>query len=387
MIESRAAGEGATMSLTTTASSEADLATLRDSVRLFLEAKSPIAAVRELMATDEGFDRDVWHQMAAQLGLQGISLPEEFGGSGFGLIEQLVVFEELGRALYCGPYFATVALAAGLLVQCDDADAKREYLTGISSGELIATVALVESDQSWSYGDVNTRAQRDGDQWHVSGIKPFVIDGMVADLVLVPAMTDDGLSLFAVEGSAEGLTKKPLDVMDATRKQAQLTFDAAPGRLIGTAGRAGEWLDALLITATISLTGEQVGGAKRLLEVTVDYAKTREQFGRFIGSFQAIKHKCATLYLETESAGAVARYAAWTVDEGMDDARTAASMAKSYCSDVFTHAAAENIQIHGGVGFTWDNDAHLFLRRAKTSEVLLGDAVFHRGLLAEHLGI
>jgi alkylation response protein AidB-like acyl-CoA dehydrogenase len=387
MMGNRAKGEGATMSLTTTASSEEDLATLRDSVRLFLEAKSPITAVRELMGTDEGFDRDVWRQMAEQLGLQGISLPEQFGGSGFGLIEQLVVFEELGRALYCGPYFATVALAAGLLVQCDDDAAKSEYLTRIASGELTATVTLVESDQSWSYEDVATSAERHGEQWRVSGVKPFVVDGMLADLILVPAMTNEGLSLFAVEGSAEGLTKTPLDVMDATRKQARLAFDAVPGRLIGAEGRAGEWLDALLITATISLTGEQVGGAKRLLEITVDYAKTREQFGRFIGSFQAIKHKCATLYLETESAGAVAHYAAWTVDEGMSDARMAASMAKSYCSDVFTHAAAENIQIHGGVGFTWDNDAHLFLRRAKTSEVFLGDAVFHRGLLAEHLEI
>jgi alkylation response protein AidB-like acyl-CoA dehydrogenase len=201
-------------------------------------------------------------------------------------------------------------------------------------------------------------------------------------------MTSEGLSLFAVEGSAEGVTKAPLEVMDATRKQSQLTFEAAAARLIGTAGHAEEWLKALLVTATISLSGEQVGGAKRLLEISVEYAKTRQQFGRFIGSFQAIKHKCATLYLETESAGAVARYAAWTVDEGLDgDAVIAASMAKSYCSEVFTHAAAENIQIHGGVGFTWDNDAHLFLRRAKTSEVFLGDAVYHRNLLAEYLQI
>jgi alkylation response protein AidB-like acyl-CoA dehydrogenase len=375
------------MSSITTASTEEDLVTLRDSVRLFLESKSPIATVRELMATDEGFDRNLWRQMAEQLGLQGISLPEQFGGSGFGLIEQLVVFEELGRSLYCGPYFATVALAAGLLLQCDDDAAKHDYLTRIASGDLFATVTLVESDQTWSFDGVATSAEHDGEQWRVSGVKPFVLDGAVADLILVPAMTEHGLSLFAVEGSAAGVSKAPLDVLDATRKQAQLTFDAAPGRLIGTAGRAGDWLDALLVTATISLAGEQVGGAKRLLEIAVEYAKTREQFGRFIGSFQAIKHKCATLYLETESAGAVARYAAWTVDEGVDDGRTAASMAKSYCSDVFTHAAAENIQIHGGVGFTWDNDAHLFLRRAKTSEVFLGDAVFHRGILADLLGI
>jgi len=340
------------------------------------------------MDTEDGFDRDVWRMMAEQLGLQGLSLPERFGGSGFGMIEQLIVFEELGRSLYGGPYFSTVALAAGLLLQSDDESAKAEYLPRIASGDLIATVALVESDESWSFENVATRAQLDGEHWTVSGVKPYVTDGSVAELILVPAMTSQGLSLFAVEGSAEGVTKAPLEVMDATRKQSQLTFAAAPARLIGAAGHTQEWLRKLLVTATISLSGEQVGGAKRLLEISVEYAKTRQQFGRFIGSFQAIKHKCATLYLETESAGVVARYAAWTVDEGMDDdAVVAASMAKSYCSDVFTHAAAENIQIHGGVGFTWDNDGHLFLRRAKTSEVLLGDAVYHRNLLAEHLEI
>ena len=376
------------MSLTTSVSSDEDLAALRDSVRSFLEAKSPISVVREAMATEDGFDRDVWRLMAEQLGLQGLSLPERFGGSGFGMIEQLIVFEELGRSLYGGPYFSTVALAAGLLLQSDDETAKAEYLPRIASGDLIATVALVESDESWSYENVATRAQLDGEHWTVSGVKPYVTDGSVAELILVPAMTSEGLSLFAVEGSAEGVTKVPLEVMDATRKQSQLTFEVTPARLIGAAGHAQEWLRKLLVTATISLSGEQVGGAKRLLEISVEYAKTRQQFGRFIGSFQAIKHKCATLYLETESAGVVARYAAWTVDEGMDDdAVVAASMAKSYCSDVFTHAAAENIQIHGGVGFTWDNDGHLFLRRAKTSEVFLGDAVYHRNLLAEHLEI
>jgi alkylation response protein AidB-like acyl-CoA dehydrogenase len=375
------------MSLTTSVSTEEDLAALRESLRSFLEAKSPMSAVRESMAAPGGFDRDVWRQMAEQLGLQGLSLPESSGGSGFGMIEQLVVFEELGRSLYCGPYFSTVALAAGLLVRCDDESAKGEYLPRIASGDLIATVALVESDESWTYDHVTTRAELQGEQWTVSGVKPFVIDGDVAELILVPAMTSEGLSLFAIAGSAEGLTKEQHEVMDATRKQSRLTFEATPARLIGAAGHAEEWLREMLVTATVCLCGEQVGGAKRLLEISVEYAKTRQQFGRFIGSFQAIKHKCATLYLETESAGAVARYAAWTIDEDMDDAVVAASMAKSYCSDVFTHAAAENIQIHGGVGFTWDNDGHLYLRRAKTSEVFLGDAVHHRNLLAEHLEI
>jgi alkylation response protein AidB-like acyl-CoA dehydrogenase len=375
------------MSLTTGVATEEDLAALRESVRSFLEAKSPMTVVRQMMATVDGFDREVWRQMAEQLGLQGLSLPEQYGGSGFGMCEQLVVFEELGRSLYSGPYFSTVALAAGLLVRCDDDNAKAEYLPRIASGDLIATVALVESDESWTYEHVVTRAVHDGAHWRVSGVKPFVIDGGIVELVLVPAMTSDGLSLFAIESSATGVKKAPLEVMDATRKQSQLTFDAAPARLIGTAGHAQKWLNGLTVTAAVCLSGEQVGAAKRVLEMSVEYAKVRQQFGRFIGSFQAIKHKCATMYLETESAGAVARYAAWTLDEGMDDAVVAASMAKSYCSDAFTHAAAENIQIHGGVGFTWDNDGHLYLRRAKTSEVFLGDAVYHRNLLADHLEI
>jgi alkylation response protein AidB-like acyl-CoA dehydrogenase len=375
------------MSLISSISSEEDLAALRESVRSFFEAKSPMVAVRDAMATEDGFDRDVWRQMAEQLGLQGLSLPEQYGGSGFGMIEQLIIFEELGRSLFCGPYFSTVALAAGLLVRCDDEAAKFEYLPRIASGDLVATVALVESDETWSYDHLTTRAEHDGEQWRVSGVKPFVMDGSIAEIILVPAMNGDGISLFAIEGSAAGVTAAPLEVMDATRKQSKLTFEAAPGRLIGTAGYAQGWLKGLLVTATVCLSGEQVGGAKRLLEMSVEYAKERQQFGRYIGSFQAIKHKCATLYLETESAGAVARYAAWTIDEGMDDAAVATSMAKSYCSEVFTHAAAENIQIHGGVGFTWDNDGHLYLRRAKTSEVFLGDSVFHRNLLAEHLEI
>jgi len=375
------------MSLTANVSSEEDLTALRETVRSFLDAKSPMLSVREAMASVNGFDLEVWRQMAEQLGLQGLSLPEQYGGSGFGMIEQLIVFEELGRSLYSGPYFSTVALAAGLLVQCDDETAKAEYLTRIASGNLIATVAFVEADESWRLDNVVTRACLDGEQWRVSGVKPFVIDGNLAELVLVIANTVEGLSLFAVEGTAEGLSRVPLDVMDATRKQSRLKFERAPARLIGTAGRAQKWINAWLVTAAISLSGEQVGGAKRLLEISVEYAKTRQQFGRYIGSFQAIKHKCATIYLETESAGAVARYAAWTVDECMDEVALAASMAKSYCSDAFTHAAAENIQIHGGVGFTWDNDGHLFLRRAKTSEMFLGDAVYHRNLLSEYLDI
>jgi alkylation response protein AidB-like acyl-CoA dehydrogenase len=375
------------MSLTTGVSTEEDLAALRESVRSFLEAKSPMSAVRESMSTSDGFDRNLWRQMAEQLGLQGLSLPEQFGGSAFGMIEQLIVFEELGRCLYSGPYFSTVALAAGLLVRCDDEIAKGEYLPRIASGDLIASVALVDADESWTYDHVASRAEFDGGQWKISGVKPFVIDGNIAELILVPAMTSEGLSLFAVEGHAEGVGKEQYEVMDATRRQSRLTFEETPARLIGAEGHADDWLKGMLVTATVCLSGEQVGGAKRLLEISVEYAKTREQFGRFIGSFQAIKHKCATLYLETESAAAVARYAAWTIDEGMDDAVVAASMAKSYCSEVFTHAAAENIQIHGGVGFTWDNDGHLYLRRAKTSEVLLGDAVHHRNLLAEYLEI
>jgi alkylation response protein AidB-like acyl-CoA dehydrogenase len=360
---------------------------LRRAVRRFLEDKSPMTEVRRLMETTEGYDPAVWEQMAGQLGLQAMAIPEEYGGAGFGYVELTVVFEEMGAALLCAPYFSTVALACNCLLSCGDESAKKDYLPSLASGEVVATLALTEDSGRWDLDGVTLRATRQGDGWVLDGHKMFVIDGHTAGLILVAARTDAGISLFAVEGAAPGLTRTPLATMDQTRKQARLEFASTPARLVGEEGAAGPVLTRTLDLAAVALAAEQVGGAQRCLDMSVEYAKTRIQFGRPIGSFQAIKHKCADMLLEVESAKSAAYYAGWAAAEDSDELPVVASLAKSYCSEAYFHAAAENIQIHGGIGFTWEHDAHLYFKRAKSSELLLGDPTYHRELLAQRIGI
>ncbi len=360
---------------------------LRKMVRRFLEEKSPETEVRRLMATEEGYDPAVWAQMANELALQGLGIPEEYGGQGFGPVELYVVFEEMGAALLCSPYFSTVALAANALLLVGDEAAKSAYLPGIASGETIATLALTDDAGGWDLSTTSTKSERDGDGWVLSGVRSFVTDGSTASLLLVPATTDKGLSLFAVEGSASGVEKESLATMDQTRKQSRLVFAKAPATLVGEEGGALEGLEAAVQIAESALAAEQVGGAQRVLDSSVEYAKNRVQFGRPIGSFQAIKHKCADMLLDVESAKSAAYYAAWASQERNDELPIAASLAKSFCSEAYFHCAAENIQIHGGIGFTWEHPAHLYFKRAKSSELFLGDPTYHRELLAQRLGI
>jgi alkylation response protein AidB-like acyl-CoA dehydrogenase len=360
---------------------------LRASVRRFLAEKSPETEVRRLMDTTEGYDPAVWSQMADQLGLQSLTIPEEFGGSGFTYVELLVVLEEMGAALLCAPFFSSVALAANALLTSGDDEAKKSYLPGIASGETIATLAITEDNGKWDFSGIECKAERKGDGWVLSGHKMFVLDGHVANLIIVAARTAAGVSLFAVQGDAPGLTRTPLPTMDQTRKQARLEFSDTPAALIGTDGGAEPGLTKTLDLAAVALAAEQVGGAQRVLDASVEYAKTRIQFGRPIGSFQAIKHKCADMLLEVESAKSAAYYAAWAAAEDSDELPVVASLAKSYCSEAYFHAAAENIQIHGGIGFTWEHPAHLYFKRAKSSELLLGDPSYHRELLAQRIGI
>ena len=360
---------------------------LRNAVRRFCEEKSPSAEVRRLMETTEGYDPSVWSQMANQLGLQGMAIPEEYGGAGFGFTELGIALEEMGRVLLCAPFFASAVLAAQALLTTDDEEAKKELLRGIASGETIATLAFTEDSGRWDVDGVTMEASKSGDGWSLSGSKMFVLDGHTANLVLVAAKTPGGLSLFAVEGEASGLTRTPLTTMDQTRKQARLEFSSTPARLIGGEGALADSLPRVLDLAAIALASEQVGGAQKCLETSVEYAKTRIQFGRPIGSFQAIKHKCADMLLEVESAKSAAYYGAWSVDDGSDEVPVVASLAKSYCSEAYFHAAAENIQIHGGIGFTWEHDAHLYFKRAKSSELLFGDPAYHRELLAQRIGL
>jgi alkylation response protein AidB-like acyl-CoA dehydrogenase len=302
-------------------------------------------------------------------------------------VELIVVLEEMGRSLLCAPYFATIALAANAILASRDDAAKKELLPGIATGDTIATLAFTEDNGRWDEGGITTTATRAGDGWTLDGHKMFVLDGHVANLLVVAARTPAGLSLFAVEGDAPGLTRTPLATMDQTRKQARLELAGTPGRLIGADGGASAGLSRTLDLAAVALAAEQVGGAQRCLDMSVEYAKERVQFGRPIGSFQAIKHKCADMLLEVESAKSAAYYAGWAAAESSDELPVVASLAKAYCSDAYFHAAAENIQIHGGIGFTWEHDAHLYFKRAKSSELLLGDPTYHRELLAQRIGL
>jgi alkylation response protein AidB-like acyl-CoA dehydrogenase len=360
---------------------------LRDSVRRFLADRAPISAVRELMDTTDGLDAAVWRQAGEQLGLQGIAIPEEYGGAGFTFAEQAIVLEELGAALYGGPYLASAVLAATALLASPDEDARSEYLPGIASGELIATLAFTEEDGSWDPDAIRMTATRQEDGWRLDGRKSFVLDGHTAGLVLVVARTGDALSLFAVPADASGLTRAALPTLDQTRKLARLDFAATPARLVGSAGDGTAVLSRTLDIAAIAQAAEQLGGAQRALDMAVEYLKVRHQFGRPIGSFQGLKHRCADLLLEVESLRSAVQYAAAAVAEDSAEIPMVAALVKAYASDVYFHVAAENIQMHGGIGFTWEHDAHLYFKRAKASELFLGDATYHREHLATRIGL
>jgi alkylation response protein AidB-like acyl-CoA dehydrogenase len=278
-------------------------------------------------------------------------------------------------------------MAAGTLLATDDEDAKGRYLPGIASGDLIGTVALYGDDGRPTLANSSLVARKGPESWLLDGHKSFVIDGHIADLILAVADTPEGLSLFAVSGSAPGLTRTSLLTMDQTRKQARLEFGATPATLIGLAGTAEVPMKTALERVAVALANEQVGGAQHCLDSSVEYAKVRVQFGRPIGSFQAIKHKCADLLMEIEMARSAAYYAAQVASADSDELPAVASLAKSFCSETYTKAASENIQIHGGIGFTWEHGAHLYFKRAKSSELLFGDPDFHRNLLADEIGI
>jgi len=366
---------------------------LRRSVRRFLEDKSPSTEVRRLMETTDGYDPKVWSQMANELGLQSLHIPEAYGGQGFSFVELVVVLEEMGRALLCAPYFSSVCLAANAILNAGTEEQKAEFLPGIAAGETIATLAFTEPSGKWDANGITMEATADGSGgYKLSGTKMFVLDGHTANLIVVAARAagtggTEGISFFTVAGDADGLTRTALPTMDQTRKQAKLEFSDVSATLLGEAGAGWAALSKTLDQAAVCLAAEQVGGAQKCLDMSVDYAKNRIQFGRPIGSFQAIKHKCADMLLEVESSKSAAYYAGWAAAEDNDELPVVASLAKSYCSEAYFHAAAENIQIHGGIGFTWEHDAHLYFKRAKSSEILFGDPTYHRELLAQRIGI
>src|SRR5437588_2945526 len=363
---------------------------LRASVRRFLADRAPMSRVRELMDGGET-DWAVWEQAGTQLGLQGLAIPESYGGAGFSFAEQAVVLEEFGAALYGGPYLASAVLAATALLASPDEEARRGLLPDIASGQTVATLAFAEDGGSWDPAAIRLSATKDGPgvtgAWQLDGHKSFVLDGATAGLILVVAATDAGLSLFAVEGDADGLSRAALPALDQTRQLARLEFAGVTGRLIGSPGDGAAALDRALDVAAVALAAEQLGGAQRALDMAVEYAKVRRQFDRPIGSFQAIKHRCADLLLEVESLRSAVGYAAAAVAEDSTEIPVLASLVKAYASDTYFHVAAENIQIHGGIGFTWEHDAHLYFKRAKASELFLGDGAYHRERLANRIGL
>lgn len=358
----------------------------RSTVRAFLEHHSPESAVRRIMESERGFDSAIWRAMAEQLHLQGLIIPEEYGGEGFGYSELGLVLEEMGAALLPGPYFTSAVLTASVLLCSGDDEACKRYLPGIASGENIATLALAERSGRWDRDGFETRAKKDGAGWALRGTKHYVPDGSIADLILVVARTDSGtVGLYVVENT-DNLVRREQSSLDPTRRQAVVEFaDTTAIRIGGEDAWPG--LRRALSRATAALANEQVGGAQRCLDQAVAYVKVRTQFGRPVGSFQAIRHRCADLMLEIECARGVAQYAVHAVDDFPAESESAAALAKAYCSDVYAHAAAANIQLHGGIGFTWEHPAHMYFKRAKSSAMLLGDAKYHRALLADGIGL
>ena len=363
---------------------------LREVVRKFLGQKSAETEVRRLMATSEGYDRAVWKQLARELDLPGMIIPESYGGSGFGYLELSVILEEMGRALLCAPYFSTVVLAAGALLASGDGGACETFLPRIAAGDLIATFAIPAGagDDSPSVA-----AARQQDGYTLDGFADHVIDGHIADLILVPATVDGGgaTSLFAVSAvssrPAQAVKRTLRPSMDETRKIARVEFNHAPAELIGELGAGQRAVDSVRAKAAVALASEQVGICQWGLAASVSYAKTRYQFARPIGSFQAIKHKIADMLVGLESAKAVAYYAAWAADTDAADLTVIASLAKSECSEIAVDVATETIQVHGGIGFTWEHPAHLYFKRAKSSELFLGPPSYHREQICQALGV
>ncbi len=364
----------------------------RSVLRRFFEERSALADVRKAFDSPDGFDRGLWKRMADELGLQGVHLPEEFGGQGFGFLELGIVLEEMGRSLLPGPFLASSVLSAAAIRSAGSAEEQAEWLPGIASGERIGALALVEVGGSWDPGAVRTEAAADGEALILDGAKQSILSGDAADFFVVAARTpgtqgDQGVRLAVVEADAPGVTVTALEALDLTRRQARLELHGARAKALGAPGTGAAALRTALLHGAVALAAEAVGGADRALAMAVEYAKVRVQFARPIGSFQAVKHMAADVLRDLELARAAAYWSWWVAEESPDELARAAPLVKASCADVFLAAAATNIQIHGGIGFTWDHDAHLFYKRAKSVELLLGDSSEHRLALATALGV
>jgi alkylation response protein AidB-like acyl-CoA dehydrogenase len=355
-------------------------------VTKFLDERCGEAEVRRLMEDETGYDAAVWTQASEQLGLAGLDIPEQYAGSGATFREVSLVMEALGSSLACLPFYSTAVLAAGALLATDDEEAREEHLPGIAAGRTIATLALAERGGS-SPSDIHTTAERDGSGFRLGGSKDFVVDGHVADLLLVVAQAAGGLSLFAVDADAPGLTSSTMRTLDPTRKLAHLDLAGVRAQLIGPEGSAHAVIDRVRERAAMAIACEQLGVASRALAMAVAYAKSRVQFGRPIGSFQAVKHRCVDMAQRIEAARSAAQWGAATLAEGSEMSGVAAALATVCCTEAAVFATAENVQVHGGIGFTWEHPAHLYFRRARSSALLHGSADDARELLLQRLGV
>ncbi len=342
----------------------------RDVVGRFLADKSPPSEVRRLMETERGHDPDVWAQLSGELGLTGTHLPEAYGGHGFGPVELGIICQEMGRYLYCGPFLASTVMAGYAILNAGSEADKQALLPGIAGGESIAALVLDDLADPAAVG--SSIDARDG---RLNGRADIVIDAHVADLLVVAARESAGVSLFAVEADAGGVTIEPVSALDPTRKLARVVLEGVPGTRIGPAGGAA--LDVLWDQMCVALAHEMIGGAEQLFNSTIEYMKVRVQFGRPIGSFQALKHRVADLLLELELAKAMTHGAAQVLATGEGDP-WAPNMAKAMAGEAYMSCARQAIQLRGGIGFTWEDDTHLWFKRAKSSEVLLGTPAWHR---------
>ncbi len=365
---------------------------LRESARGLLEKECPSAAVRRLMDDERGYDPALWKKMA-ELGWTGLVIPEEYGGAGLGYVDLVLVMEEMGRALLPSPFIWTAMAAEAIRRAGSDAQ-KRAILPKIAAGETLATIAWMEPPGSWDADGIKATARASGDGFALDGVKLFVNDGHLAHLMIVAARGGgagaEGVTLFAIDPRRPGVTITPLKTMDQTRKLSEVKLEgvrATADEVIGAVGDGWKTLGATLDRGKVMIAAEMMGGAQKALEMSVEYARVRVQFGRPIGSFQAVQHKCANMMVDVESAKSAVYYAAWAVSNEIAEAPLAAALAKAAASDAYRKVTADAIQVHGGIGFTWDHDLHLYFKRAKSAEFTFGDATWNRELVARGINL
>jgi alkylation response protein AidB-like acyl-CoA dehydrogenase len=363
---------------------------LRSTARKFFENECGSDTVRRLMETPEGISPDLWTKLAEQ-GWLGLVYPEAYDGMGLGLVDLVVLMEEMGRAVVPGPYFSAVLLGGLAILEAGGEAQKKEWLPKIAAGDRRVALAWMEPSAQLGPAGVTLSAVEKGGRYTLSGTKLFVHDAHTADALVVAARTRpgagaDGVSLFLLPKGTRGLEVTLLPTMDQTRKLCEVSLsDVSVGAdaLLGAAGAGWAPLSRVLDRATVALCAEMCGGAQKVLDMTVEYAKIRQAFGRPIGSYQGVKHRAADMLVDVENSKSITYYAAWALDEGAAEAPLAVSMAKAYVSDAYRRVAAAGIQLHGGIGFTWEHDLHLYFKRAKGSEFTFGDATHHRERVAQ----